>query len=320
MTKLRCAVLDDYQNVALSLADWQSCGETVEVTVFNHALGDATQVIERLADFDIVCLMRERTPFPRAVIEALPKLKLIVTTGLRNAAIDVAAAKERGVLVCGTQLAAHPTAELVFAHLLEFCRRVGHENARLKAGVPWQTTLGLDLNGKTLGIIGLGRLGQQVARIGAAFGMKVIAWSQNLTSEACEKAGVAYAGKDELFAAADVISIHVQLSARTQGLIGAGELALMKSGAFLINTSRGPIIDEAALIETLREGRIAGAGLDVFDVEPLPLDHPYRSLDRVQISPHLGYVTEDNYRLSYGQVVEDIRAFASGDPIRVIEP
>ncbi|TCR65722.1 D-2-hydroxyacid dehydrogenase family protein [Bosea sp. BK604] len=320
MTKLRCAVLDDYQNVALSLADWQSCGETIELSVFNHGLGDAAEVIEALKDFDIVCLMRERTPFPRAVIEALPKLKLIVTTGLRNAAIDVAAAKERGVLVCGTQSAAHPTAELVFAHLLELCRKVGQENARLKAGTAWQSTLGIDLNGKTLGIIGLGRLGQQVARIGAAFGMKTIAWSQNLTPDACEKLGVAYASKEALFEAADVISIHVQLSARTEGLIGAGELALMKPSAFLINTSRGPIIDEAALIEALREGRIAGAGLDVFDVEPLPLDHPYRSLDRVQISPHLGYVTEGNYRLSYGQIVEAIRAFVAGSPVRVIEP
>jgi D-3-phosphoglycerate dehydrogenase len=319
MAKMRCAVLDDYQNVALSMADWTQLADAVDVTVFNEPIGDAATVIGALADYEIVCLMRERTPFPRDVIAALPKLRLIVTTGLRNAAIDVAAARERGVLVCGTQSAAHPTAELVFAHLLEFCRKVGLENARMKAGTPWQTTIGLDLNGKTLGVIGLGRLGQQVARIAAAFGMKVIAWSQNLTPEACEKAGVTYASKKDLFASADFISIHVQLSERTRGLIGADDIARMKPTAFLINTSRGPIIDNDALIGALRDNRIAGAGLDVFDVEPLPLDHPFRTLERAQLSPHLGYVTEGNYRVSYGQVVEDIRAFVTGTPIRVME-
>ncbi|KRA55739.1 D-2-hydroxyacid dehydrogenase family protein [Devosia sp. Root635] len=314
---LRCAILDDYQNVALTMADWSKAG--ADITVFNAALGNQAQVIEALQDFDIVCLMRERTPFPRAVIEALPRLKLICTTGLRNAAIDVAAARERGVVVSGTQSASHPTAELVFAHLFEFNRRVGYENARMKAGVPWQTTLGQDLDGKTLGLIGLGRLGSRVATIARAFNMNVIAWSQNLTPEKCEGTGATYASKDELFAKSDYISVHLQLSERSRGLIGAADLARMKPTAFLVNTSRGPIIEEAALIAALRDGRIGGAGLDVFDVEPLPLDHPYRSLDRAQISPHLGYVTEGNYRLSYGQIVENIAGFIAGAPQRTIE-
>jgi D-3-phosphoglycerate dehydrogenase len=314
---LRCAVLDDYQNVALRMADWSRLD--AEVTVFNAPLGGEAEVIEALQDFDIVCLMRERTPFPRAVIAALPKLKLIVTTGLRNAAIDVAAAVEHGIVVSGTQSAAHPTAELVFAHLLEFNRKVGYENARMKAGVPWQTTLGRDLNGKTLGLIGLGRLGSRVALIANAFGMKVVAWSQNLTPEKCEGTGATYVSKEELFRSSDYISIHVQLSARTTALVGAADIALMKPTAFLVNTSRGPIVDDAALIDALKQGRIAGAGIDVFNVEPLPLDHPFRSLDRAQVTPHLGYVTEDNYRLSYGQVVEDIAAFIDGSPIRIVE-
>jgi D-3-phosphoglycerate dehydrogenase len=314
---LRCAVLDDYQNVALRMADWSRLD--AEVTVFNAPLGGEAEVIEALQDFDIVCLMRERTPFPRAVIAALPKLKLIVTTGLRNAAIDVAAAVEHGIVVSGTQSAAHPTAELVFAHLLEFNRKVGYENARMKAGVPWQTTLGRDLNGKTLGLIGLGRLGSRVALIANAFGMKVVAWSQNLTPEKCEGTGATYVSKEELFRSSDYISIHVQLSARTTALVGAADIALMKPTAFLVNTSRGPIVDDAALMDALKQGRIAGAGIDVFDVEPLPLDHPFRSLDRAQVTPHLGYVTEDNYRLSYGQVVEDIAAFIDGSPIRIVE-
>lgn len=316
--RYRCAVLDDYQNVALTVADWSPIRDAVDVTVFNQALGDEGAVTRGLADFDIVCAMRERTPFPRAVIERLPKLKLLVTTGLRNAAIDVAAAAGRGVTVCGTQSAAHPTAELVFAHLLELCRKVGYENARLKAGAPWQTTFGRDLNGKVLGVIGLGRLGRQVARIADAFGMKVLAWSQNLTPEACEGTGATYAAKEELLREADFVSIHVQLGERTRGLIGAAELALMKPTAFIVNTARGPIVDEAALIDALRRQAIAGAGLDVFDVEPLPLDHPFRSLANCQISPHLGYVTEGNYRLSYGQVVEDIRAWLDGAPLRVV--
>ena len=314
----RCAILDDYQNVALQFADWSRCATDVDVTVFNRSLGDNADVAKALADFQIVCLMRERTPFPREVIEKLPNLRLLVTTGKRNAIIDMAAAKDKNVLVCGTDSAAHPTAELVFAHMLEFARKVGFENARLKAGAAWQSTVGRDLSGKTLGLVGLGRLGTRVANIAKAFGMNVVAWSQNLTPAKCQEVGVTYASKEQLLEQSDFISIHVVLSKRTQGLIGAGDLARMKGSAFLINTSRGPIVDEAALVDALRENRIAGAGADVFDQEPLPLDHPFRSLARAQITPHLGYVTEDNYRLSYGQVVEDIRAFLAGNPIRVV--
>ena len=316
---MKCAVLDDYQDVARQMADWTRLSPEVDISFFTEGLGGEDAVAQRLADFEVVCLMRERTPFPRSLIERLPRLKLIVTTGPRNAAIDVAAAKEHGILVCGTQSAPHPTAELVFAHILEFARRVGEENARMKSGTLWQTTLGRDLSGKTLGIVGLGRLGRQVARIGSAFGMNVIAWSQNLTPEACADSEARYAGKEELFSRSDFITLHVQLSARTTGLVGAPEIGLMKPAAFLVNTSRGPIVDEAALIEALRQGRIAGAGIDVFSVEPLPLEHPFRELPNAQLSPHLGYVTEDNYRLCYAQVVEDIRAWLDGSPLRVID-
>lgn len=314
----RCAILDDYQNVALQFADWSRCATDVDVTVFNRSLGDNADVANALADFQIVCLMRERTPFPREVIEQLPNLRLLVTTGKRNVVIDMAAAKDKNVLVCGTDSAAHPTAELVFAHMLEFAREVGFENARLKAGAAWQSAVGRDLSGKTLGLIGLGRLGTRVANIAKAFGMNVVAWSQNLTPAKCQEVGVTYASKEQLLEQSDFISIHVVLSKRTQGLIGAGDLARMKGSAFLINTSRGPIVDEAALVDALRENRIAGAGVDVFDQEPLPLDHPFRSLARAQITPHLGYVTEDNYRLNYEQTVENICAFLAGHPMRVI--
>lgn len=314
----RCAILDDYQNVALQFADWSRCATDVDVTVFNRSLGDNDDVVKGLAGFQIVCLMRERTPFPREVIEKLPNLRLLVTTGKRNAVIDMAAAKDKNVLVCGTDSAAHPTAELVFAHMLEFARKVGFENARLNAGAAWQSTVGRDLSGKTLGLVGLGRLGTRVANIAKAFGMNVVAWSQNLTPAKCQEVGVTYASKEQLLEQSDFISIHVVLSKRTQGLIGAGDLARMKGSAFLINTSRGPIVDEAALVDALRENRIAGAGVDVFDQEPLPLNHPFRSLARAQITPHLGYVTEDNYRLNYGQIVENICAFIAGNPMRVI--
>ncbi len=314
----RCAVLDDYQNVALQLADWSRCAADVDVTVFNRPLGNDDDVAKVLADFHIVCLMRERTPFPRTVIEKLPGLRLIVTTGMRNSAIDMRTATSRNVLVCGTQSAPYPTAELTFAHMLELARKVGLENARLKGGEAWQSTVGVDLNGKTLGLIGLGRLGTRVANIAKAFEMSVIAWSQNLTPAKCADVGVTYASKEQLLAQSDFVSIHVLLSERTRGLIGAGDLARMKASAFLINTSRGPIVDEGALVDALRENRIAGAGIDVFDQEPLALDHPFRNLARAQITPHLGYVTQDNYRLSYGQIVEDICAFVVGNPIRVI--
>jgi len=315
---LRCAILDDYQNVALQSANWATLGGDVEVTVFDRPLGSGAALVDALAGFDILCLMRERTKFPRAVIDALPLLKLIVTTGMRNVAIDMVAAAKHGIVVCGTDLGGPTTAELVFAHILEFARKVGVENARLKAGEPWQTTMGIELAGKTFGIVGLGKLGQRVARIAEAFGMKVIAWSEHLTPEKCAGTGATYATREDLFGTADFISIHVQLSDRTRGLITATDLGRMKPTAFLVNTARGPILDEKALIAVLRDGRIAGAGLDVFDEEPLPLDHPLRTLDRAQITPHLGYVTAEGYRVAYGHAVENIAAFLAGNPMRVV--
>jgi phosphoglycerate dehydrogenase-like enzyme len=315
---LRCAILDDYQNVALKLADWSTVAPDLDLTVFNTPFPDQQRVIEALRDAEIVCLMRERTPFPRAVIEALPNLKLIVTTGMRNAAIDVAAAQDRGVAVCGTGTAHHPTAELAFGLMLDLARKISFEDAQLKKGVPWQTTMGADLIGKTLGLLGLGKLGSRVARYAQAFEMSVVAWSQNLTEDRCREAGVCYAGKEQLLRQSDFVSIHLVLSPRTRGLIGAAELALMKPTAFLINTSRGPIVDEKALIDALANRRIAGAGIDVYHVEPLPADYPLRRLPNTVLTPHLGYVTEDNYRLLYRETVEDIRAWLDGGPVRLL--
>ncbi len=318
MTRYRCAILDDFQNVALSLADWSTLSGEVETTVFNSHLGGADQVIAALQGFDIVCMMRERTPFPRTVIAALPDLKLLITTGGYNKSIDLAAAKDNNVTVCGTGSFGSPTAALTFGLMLEFARHIGFENARMKAGEAWQITIGTDLQDKTLGIVGLGKLGTRVAAIGHALGMKVMAWSQNLTREKCGEAGVEYATKEELFRESDFITIHLQLSDRSRGLIGAADLGRMKPTAFLINTSRGPIIEEAALIAALRDNKIAGAGLDVFDTEPLPVDHPFRKLDNVVLTPHLGYVTYENYRCYFADMVEDIRAFIDGKPVRVI--
>jgi phosphoglycerate dehydrogenase-like enzyme len=319
MPRTRCAILDDYQNVALNVTDWSKVAGDLDIKVFNQHLGGADNVIKALQGFPIVCAMRERTAFPRAVIEKLPDLKLLITTGTRNASIDVAAAKERGIIVCGTPSVGSPTAGIAIGLMLELTRRIGYENARMKAGVSWQSTIGIDLEGMTLGVLGLGKLGIRTATIAKAFGMKVIAWSQNLTAEKCAAAGVDYVGKEDLFRRADFITIHLVLSARTRGLVGASELALMKPTAYIINTSRGPIIDEAALLTVLREKRIAGAGLDVFDVEPLPIDHPLRKMDNVVLTPHLGYVALQNYRAYFAGVVEDIRAFLDGKPIRVLE-
>jgi len=314
----RVAILDDYQNVALTLADWSALKDA-EIKVFNKPIGDLDAVAKTLADYSIVCLMRERTPVPRALIEKLPNLKLLVTTGMRNASIDVEAAKTHGVTVCGTDSAGHPTAELAVGLMIDLARRISLENARMKAGEWWQQTIGTDLYRKTLGIIGLGRLGTRVAKVALAFGMNVIAWSQNLTEEKCKEAGVGFAGsKETLLKQSDFVSIHMVLSPRSRGLIGAPELALMKPTAFIINTSRGPIIDETALIAALQARAIAGAALDVYDSEPLPRDHPLRKLSNAITTPHLGYVTEDGYRIFYTQTVEAIRAFLDGTPIRVI--
>jgi phosphoglycerate dehydrogenase-like enzyme len=316
---MRVAILDDYQEVALSMADWASLGAGVSVQPFYEPFGGEDAVAERLRDFDIIVAMRERTPFPRSLLRRLPGLKLLVTTGRRNAAIDIGAAAEGGVPVSGTSTLSTPTVELTWGLILALARRIPRESAAMRAGA-WQTTIGVGLHGKVLGVVGLGRLGSEVARIGKAFGMNVVAWSQNLTAETTGPLGVELVDKETLFRRADVVTIHVVLSARTRGLVAGRELAAMKPDAFLINTARGPIVDEQALLAALRARSIGGAGLDVYDQEPLPSGHPLRQLDNVVLTPHLGYVTVENYREAYGQAVEDIRAFLAGTPIRVIEP
>ena len=315
----RAAVLDDYQNVALTFADWSPITRDVEVKVFDKPFANQAEVIKALQGFAIIVGMRERTPFPRKVIEALPDLKLLITTGARNNSFDVKACSERGITVCGTGVVGSPTTGIAFGLMLELTRRVGFENARLKAGAPWQVTIGRDLEGLTLGILGLGKLGQRSATVGKAFGMKTIAWSQNLTPEKAQAGGEELVTKEDLFRSADVVTIHLILSDRSRGLVGAKELGLMKKTSYLVNTSRGPIVDEKALIATLQSKSIAGAGLDVFDVEPLPLDHPFRKMDNVVITPHLGYVSEQNYRKYFPDIVEDIRAWLDGKPVRVVE-
>ena len=316
--RLRCAILDDYQNVALKLADWTALKDKIDITLFNKPFASIADATAKLKDFEIICAMRERTPFGKDVIAALPNLKLLVTSGMRNAAIDIPAATERGIVVTGTGGVGNPTAALAIGLMLELTRKIGFENARMKAGEPWQSTIGEDLDGKTFGVVGLGKLGQKVAEIAKAIGMNVLAWSTNLTPEACAAAGVTYATKEQLFSQADVVSVHVVLSARSRGLIGREDLRRMKPTSYLINTARAPIIDEDALIEVLREKKIAGAGLDVFSVEPLPLDHPLRKLDNAVLTPHLGYVTEETYRRFYVETVEDVAAWLSGKPVRVL--
>jgi len=315
----RIAVLDDYQGVALAMADWSPLTGTHAVTVFRDHVADATGIAERLRPFEIVCLMRERTPMPRDLIEALPNLRLIVTTGPQNAAIDLAAAKARGITVCGTGYAIQGTSELTWGLIIALARRIALEDRAVREG-GWQSTIGIDLQGKTLGVLGLGRLGARVAKVGLAFGMTVLAWSQNLTAERAAEHGARLAGKDDLLRNADVISIHLVLGARTRDLITAREFGLMKRTALFVNTSRGPIVDEAALVDALRSGRIAGAALDVFDVEPLPAAHPLRGLHNTVLTPHLGYVTETAYRTFFTDMVANIQAFLAGQPVRVIEP
>jgi D-3-phosphoglycerate dehydrogenase len=318
MPKLRAAILDDYQNVALDYADWSGIEKDVDIKVFNKPFKNQDQAIEVLQGYAIVAGMRERTPFPRATIEALPDLKLLITTGAKNNSFDVKAATERGITVCGTGSVGNPTTGIVFGLMLELTRKIGFENARMKAGEPWQITIGQDLEGLTLGIVGLGKLGQRVAKIAQAFGMKTIAWSANLTPEKAKEAGVTYAAKDELFKTADIVTIHYQLSDRSRGIVAASDIAMMKKTAFLINTARASIVDQTALLRAVTEKKIAGAGLDVFEVEPLPLASPYRTLDNVVLTPHLGYVSEQNYRGYFPDIVEDIRAWLDGKPVRVI--
>ena len=312
MTRLRCAILDDYFDIALDVADWPKLSDRVDVTVFSHPFASEQEAASALADFDIICAMRERTAFPNSLFGALPKLKLLLTSGMRNASIDMEAAKARKVAIGGTQYSRDPTAPLTMGLILELTRGIGRENARMHAGEPWQTFAGVEIEGLTLGIVGLGKLGSKMAGIAKAFGMNVIAWSPNLTPEKCKEAGVGYATKEELFAKADIITIHVVLSERSRGLVGAADLARMKPTAFLVNTARGPIVDEAALLEALQQKRIAGAGIDVFSVEPLPVDHPFRKLDNLVLTPHLGYATEDGLRIHYGQMVEAINAWTKG--------
>jgi phosphoglycerate dehydrogenase-like enzyme len=305
MEMIRVAILDDYQNVALEMADWSPLAGRAVITVFNDHLSQIDDIVERLLPFDVVCVMRERTPLPRAVIERLPRLKLIASTGSRNAAINLEAAAERGIVVAHTGYDGRSTIEMTWALILASARQVPLESANLRAG-GWQRTVGDVLQGKVLGILGLGNIGSEVARIGRAFGMDLIAWSQNLTSEKAQLCGARLVSKEELFRTADVVTIHLVLSPRTKGLVGVAELQSMKPAARLINTSRGPIVDEPALIEVLRERRIAGAALDVFDVEPLPTDHPFRLLDNVLSTPHVGYVARDLYRTFYGDTVKNI--------------
>ena len=313
----RIAVLDDYQSAAASFADWSLVPEPVDVVAFSDHVADEDALVERLAPFGVVVAMRERTPFPRSLLERLPNLRLLVTTGRRNAAIDTAAASDCGITVCGTASHASGPVELTWALILAVARQIPQEDASVRAG-GWQETVGIDLAGATLGVVGLGRLGERVAKIGRAFDMDVIAWSQNLTDERVAEVGVRRVGKEELFATADVLTLHLVLSDRTRAIVGRNDLKHMKSSAILINTSRGPILDEAALLEALTHGWIAGAGLDVFDDEPLPQGHALRTAPRTVLTPHLGYVTKRTYEIFFREAVEDVAAFLAGTPIRVL--
>ncbi len=313
----KIAILDDYQNVALKMANWSGLQKAHEITVFDKPFKSQDEVITALAPYEIVGIMRERTAFPRAVLEKLPNLKLLVTTGLRNASVDVKAANERGVTVSGTPGGGHATAELAVGLILGLARNFHVELANVREG-RWQTTLGVDLRGRTLGLLGVGKLGGELATFAKAFQMKLIGWSQNLTAEAAAEKGVERVEKDELFRRADFISVHLVLSDRSRGLVGARELGLMKPTAFIVNTSRGPIIDATALAAALREGRIAGAALDVYDSEPLPADHPIRREPRALLTPHVGYVTEEGYKMFYPGMVAAMEGFLAGKPVRVI--
>ncbi|MFK4724058.1 phosphoglycerate dehydrogenase-like enzyme [Bradyrhizobium niftali] len=309
--RFKIAVLDDYPDVALSVADWSVLNGRASVTVFNDHLADADAVVERLQPFDVICVMRERTPLTRAIIERLPRLRLVASTAFRNASIDVKAAEERGILVVHTGYTSAPTIELTWALILASARNLVAENISLRSG-GWQRFIGDDLAGQTLGLLGLGNVGSPVAKIGKAFGMNVIAWSQNLTADRAAEVGAELVAKAELFRRADVVSVHVVLSDRTRGLVGAPELALMKPTARLVNTSRGPIVVEADIIAALKARKIAGAAIDVFDQEPLPLDHPFRTLPNLLATPHIGYSSRGLYSRFYQDTVENIRQWLDG--------
>jgi phosphoglycerate dehydrogenase-like enzyme len=314
----RLAILDDYQYVAGSLADWSRLEPAVDVRIFHDHLAGLDAVAERLHDFAIVIAMRERTPFPAALFERLPKLELLVSTGARNRAIDLEAARHAGVVVCGTRALGSGTVELTWGLIIALTRNIAREDAAVRGG-EWQVSIGPELAGRTIGIVGLGRVGGRVAEIAGAFGMSPIAWSENLTAERAAAVGARLVGKDELFETADIVTLHLVLGERTRGLVGARELALMKPTAYLVNTARGPIVDERALVAALDAGSIAGAALDVFDEEPLPPGHPLRALANTVITPHIGYVARDAYEAFYGDALEDVEAFLAGAPIRLLE-
>jgi phosphoglycerate dehydrogenase-like enzyme len=318
---MRLSILDDYQGVALDMADWSPVSARgVEIAVERFPFVDEDAAVRALAHSELVSAMRERTPFSRSLVARLPQLKLLITTGMRNASFDMAALKDRGVTVCGTGGPGggnEDTAELAWGLILGAARYIAEDHQLMRQG-GWQTRVGHRLAGKTLGLLGLGRLGSAVARVGLAFGMKAIAWSQNLTDERAAAHGVERVEKEELFRRSDVLSVHLVLSPRSRGLVGAREIGLMKPSAILVNTSRGPICDAMAVIVALQEGRLAYAGFDVYDKEPLPIDHPLRTAPNVILTPHIGYVTDENYRSSYPQIVENVMAFLDGNPIRVI--
>ena len=320
MNQYRLAILDDYQGVAEDFAPWNSLAQRgVAVTAFGAHFGSEAETAAALADFDIVIAMRERTPFPRSVIGQLPQLKLLVTTGAANAAIDLQAAADHGVVVCGTGGSPTAAPELTWALLLAFARNLTQEEACLRSG-RWQTGVGFELSGKTLGIVGLGKIGTRIAGYGRAFGMEVLAWSQNLTEEAAAAAGARKVGKDELFRESDVVSLHLRLSPRSAGIVGERELRLLGLDGVLVNTARGPLVDQQALVTALHEGWIRGAALDVFDQEPLPAGHPLLDAPRTLLSPHLGYVTDASYRAFFGGALEDVTAWLDGSPIRTLTP
>ena len=314
---VQIAVIDDWQNVASGVVDWSALASVGQVHFLHDYPADTATMVERLQAFDVICVMRERSTFDQALLQGLPRLKLLVTGGMRNAAIDVAAAKALGIQVCGTDSYKQAAPELTWALIMASTRNLLAEANSLRAG-GWQIGLGGDLYGKTLAVLGLGSIGQKVAQFGQAFGMHVIAWSENLTPERAAEAGVSWVSKRELFEQADILSVHLVLSERSRGLVDAQALGWMKPSARLVNTSRGPIVDEQALIEALSAGQLAGAALDVYSEEPLPADHPFRRLPNVLATPHVGYVSEQNYRQFYQQMIEDIQAWAKGTPIRVL--
>lgn len=317
MSRLRIAVIDDWQNVARCVVDWSTLDAIGEVAFLHDYPADTATMAARLAPYQVLCVMRERSRFDEALLSRLPQLQLIVTGGMRNAAIDLAAAARLGIRVCGGDSYKHAAPELTWALLMALSRNLLAEANSLRAG-GWQVGLGRDLHGKTLALLGLGSIGEKVARFGQAFGMRVIAWSAHLTDERAAAVGVTRVDKQALFEQADVLSVHLVLGDRSRGLVDAQALAWMKPTALLVNTSRGPIVDEAALLDALTQGRLAGAGLDVFDQEPLPPEHPFRHLDNVLATPHLGYVSEANYQVFYRQMIEDIQAWHAGEPIRVL--